>query len=115
MAIGTILAQSRPSDTTAASAYSPSTNTIRAEITLIVVCNTSGSAAKFRVFIDEDGTTYDESTALFWDINVPADTTVEVLDRHSSYWMTKSASNLAVRTDTASAFTFTVFGMEHEV
>lgn len=113
--IGTILAQSRPANTTAASAYSPPTNNIRAEITLIVVCNTSGSSAKFRIFIDDDGTTYDESTALFWDIDVPVDTTVEILDHHSSYWMTKSVGNLAVRTDTANAFTFTVFGMEHEV
>lgn len=113
--IGTILAQSRPANTTATSFYSPPNNTVRTEITLVTVCNTSGAPAKFRIFIDDDGTTYDETTALFWDIDVPADTTVEILDNESSWWMTNSAGNLAGRTDTANAFTFTVFGMEHQV
>ena len=113
--IGTILAQARPSTTDPTSIYSPSSNSAKTEITLVTVCNTSGGAAAFRVFIDNDGTTYDESTALFWDTPVNADTTVEILDHHSSWWMTDESGNLAVRTDTANAFTFTVFGMEHEV
>ncbi|MGI9405865.1 MAG: hypothetical protein ACR2O4_05800 [Hyphomicrobiaceae bacterium] len=115
MMIGTILAQSRPANTTAVSAYSPPNDTVRTEITLVTVCNTSGASAKYRIFIDDDGTTYDETTALFWDIAVAADTSVEILLHSKSWWMTNSSGNLAVRTDTASAFTFTVFGMEHQV
>lgn len=113
--IATILAQSRPANDTAVSVYSPPNDTVRAEITLVVVCNTSGGVAAFRIFLDDDGTTYDESTALFWDISVAADTTVEILLHNKSWWMTNSAGNLAVRTDTASAFTFTVFGAEDAV
>lgn len=106
--IGTTLGQSRPGNTTAVSIYSPNA-AAHARITSMVVCNTASTTQKFRIFLDHDGTTYDETTALFWDIVVPTDTTVEV---KGDWWMTKAAGNLAVRTDSASAFTFTVFGSE---
>ncbi len=109
--IGTTLGQLRPGDTNAVSIYSPPSTT-QAQITRIVVCHTAASTSKFRIFLDHDGTTYDETTALFWDIVVPTDTTVEI---DGDWWMTDSAGNLAVRTDSASAFTFTVFGAEHQV
>ena len=104
----TILAQSRPGNTTAVSVYSPpaSNNT---EIKYIIVCNTSGASQKFRIFLDNDGTTYDETTALFWDVPVPSDATLQI---EAGWAMDKAAGNLAVRTDSASAFTFTVFGAE---
>jgi hypothetical protein len=109
--IGTTLGQLRPGNTTAVSVYSPPSTT-QAQITKIVVCNTAATTQKFRIFLDHDGTTYDETTALFWDIVTPTDTTVEI---DGDWWMTDSAGNLAVRTDSASAFTFTVFGAEHQV
>lgn len=111
MMTGTTLAQSRPSDTNATSVYSPLAST-QTQITRIVVCNTAATSQKFRIFLDHDGTTYDESTALFWDITVPTETTVEI---KGDWWMTDSAGNLAVRSDLANAFTFTVFGAEHGV
>ncbi len=111
MITGTTLAQVRPGNTTAVSVYSPP-NTVQAQITRVVVCNTASTTRKFRIFLDHDGTTYDETTALFWDIVVPTDTTVEI---DGDWWLTDSAGNLAVKTDSASAFTFTVFGAEHQV
>ena len=110
MEIGTVLGQSRPSDTTAASIYSPPVNAA-AKITRIVVCNTAATSQTFRIFLDHDGTTYDENTALFWDIVTPTDTTVEI---EGDWFMTDDSGNLAVRSDLASAFTFTVFGMENQ-
>ena len=101
------LGQLRPANTTAASLYSPSSgNTI---IKSVVICNTSGAAATFRIFVDDDGTTYDETTALYWDTDIAVDTTVQI----DTFWsMNNSSGNLAVRTDTANALTFTAFGAE---
>jgi hypothetical protein len=102
------LGQARPSDTTATSLYSPAAN-VTAIIKSIYICNTTASSADFRVFVDDDGTTYDESTALFWDVSLAANTSME-LDTFIS--MNNSSGNIAVRTDTANALTFTAFGAE---
>jgi hypothetical protein len=100
------LGQLRPANTTAASLVSPATRQ-RAIVTSIHVCNTTASSADFRIFIDEDGTTYDQTTALYYDVNVPANSTVLIDD---IVLPVPSTGNLAVRTDTNSAFTFTAYG-----
>lgn len=102
------LGQLRPANTTAASLYSPAASTTTIVYT-VAVCNTSGASAKYRIFHDDNGTTYDETTALFWDIAIAADTT-DVVEIKIS--MDDSTGNLAVRTDTASALTFTAYGVE---
>lgn len=102
------LGQLRPANTTAVSIYSPGAST-EAIIHNIVICNTSGALAKYRLFVDDDGTTYDETTALAWDISVPADTT-DIFEVKIT--MNDATGNLAVRTDTNDAFTFTVIGEE---
>jgi hypothetical protein len=102
------LGQLRPTDTTAASLYSPGVG-VTAIIKSIVICNQTSSSAKFRIFLDDDGTTYDESTALFFDITIAANSTDQI---DTFYAMNNSAGNLAVRTDTNSAITFTCFGAE---
>ena len=63
------LGQATPANTTAVSIYSPASLTTGVAKSLIV-CNTSAASAKFRFFADADGTTYDESTAIFWDVEV---------------------------------------------
>ena len=104
---GQQLAQSRPSSTTAASIYAPRSQ-FRIEIRKFVICNTSGSAATFRIFHDDNGTTYDETTALFWDSAIAADTTVTV---EEEFWMIgRSQGNIAVRTSVNNALTFTLYG-----
>lgn len=102
------LGQLRPANTTAASLYSPGAG-VTTIIASVVVCNTTGTSAKFRVFLDDDGTTYDETTALFYDVDIEANTTVQV---DTFYAMNNSSGNLAVRTDTNDALTFTCFGAE---
>jgi len=100
------LGQLRPANTTAASLYSPGASEI-AVIKTIVICNVTASPAAFRIFIDDNGTTYDQTTALFYDTQIAANTTVHV---DTFYAMNDSTGNLAVRTDTADALNFTAFG-----
>lgn len=102
------LGQLRPANTTAASIYSPGTG-VTAIIKTIVICETAGTGATARVFVDDDGTTYDESTALFWDVPIPANSTITLTELIA---MDDENGNLAVRTDTANALTFTAFGAE---
>lgn len=106
------LGQLRPANTTAASLYSPSSG-VQTVVKSIVVSNSSGSNAACRIFVDDDGTTYDETTQIVWDVTISSASsplTIEI-----NICMNNSSGNLAVRTDTASALTFTAFGMEYVV
>lgn len=102
------LAQSRPGVTSAASIYSPGAST-ETTIKAIVICNTTASSAAFSIYIDDNGTTYDQTTALFYSSSIGANETVFV---DTFLCMNDSTGNFAVQTDTASALTFTVFGAE---
>jgi hypothetical protein len=102
------LGQLRPANTTAASLYSPPALTT-AIIKGLTICNTTALVASFRIFIDDDGTTYDESTALFFDAEIVGNVTVSVTGFKA---MNNASGNFAVRTDTANALTFTLFGAE---
>ena len=104
------LGQLRPGDTNAASLYSPPTGIVSTQVTTLIICNTSSSAATYRVFLDIDGTTYDQTTALFYDISLPAYTTDSI--EPNGMFMNNSAGNLAVRSGTTSALTFTAYGIE---
>lgn len=104
---GSQLAQSRPSDTNAVSVLSPTGSQIF-EVMTIYIANNTGSARKFRLFHDEDGTTYDENTAIYYDKTVDANDTLKLTD--CGIWLRNENGNLAVRTDSADALTFTVFG-----
>jgi hypothetical protein len=91
---------------TAESAYSPGASET-AIIKSITVCNNTGSADSYSIFLDDDGTTYSEETCLFFDQAIAANET-HIL---SVYWpMNNSAGNLAVEAATTDAVTFTVFG-----
>jgi hypothetical protein len=107
---GSVLGQLRPANTTAASVYSPAAST-EAQITAITVCNTSGAAATMRIFLDDNGTTYDQTTALYYDVPVAADDTVSIFFERGIF-MNDATGNLAVRTSVADALTFTVWGLE---
>ncbi len=102
------LAQARENSTNAVSVYSPGASET-AVIKLIEVVNTSGAAATVRLFMDNDGTTYDESTAIggVWDTDVPVNGGLE-WDGFRA--MNNSAGNLAYRSSVANALTITVHG-----
>jgi len=102
------LGQARENSTNAVSVYSPgaSTTTI---IKTIFICNTSGAAATYRLFVDDDGTTYDETTAIAWDQSLPADSSIEL---NTFISMNDSNGNFAYRSSVANAITITLFGAE---
>ena len=102
------LGQAREDSTNAVSVYSPGSG-VTAVIKSIILCNTTGTDETFRVFLDDNGTTYDQSTALFYDVPIEANTTVE-LDSYIP--MNNSSGNLAYRSSTANAITITVSGSE---
>ena len=111
---GSQLGQLRPANTTAASIYSPAAS-IETQITSITICNTSASIANFRIFLDDNGTTYDQTTAMYYDPpgQIQAGDTVTFTDL--KWLMNDSTGNLAVRTSVANSLTFTVFGFEKDV
>ena len=104
------LAQSRPANTTAVSIISmDSVDYSRVDIHSIIVCNTTSSAATFRIFHDEDGSTYDETTALFYDSDVLANETISI-EFDNPIVMREETANLAVRSSSGDAITYTVYG-----
>lgn len=105
------LGQLRPANTTAASLYTLPANT-RTKVESIIICNQSGGAVTFRLFHDVDGTTYDATTALLYDIVLDSDTTVSF--DPANLWLENTSGNIAVRTSSNSAITFTMYGQEHQ-
>ena len=105
-----ILAQVQ-GQSTIASAYSPAEG-VRALIFQIHVANTSGAAKDYQICIDDDGSTYDASTAIAW--NVPlVDGKKETIDfGEKGLPLNEAAGNIAVMSETNDAHTFTIVGEE---
>ena len=109
---GSQLAQIRPS----ASASTALVTTLRTEVTQIVVCNTTSSPATFSIYHDDDGTTYDATTALFFSAPIEGNTTVQVIsDAIGSGLMMKRGAALGVKSSVNLALTYTVYGVTEEV
>lgn len=102
--------QLRPADTVPASIYSPPVG-VTATIQSIIVTNNTLSATNFRIFLDDDGTTFDQSTALFYDEPIPVGRAIVL---RIDLPMSKASGNLGVRAAVANALTFTVHGEEKE-
>ena len=102
------LAQARENSTNAVSVDSPGANTT-AIIKNIIICNTTASAVNVRLFMDNDGTTYDQSTALLYDTPVGANFFIEL---EGFYPMNNASGNFAYRSAIVNALTITVFGSE---
>jgi hypothetical protein len=100
------LGQITPSNTTATSIYSPGASET-AFVKTVFVCNTGTSIVKYRLFHDDNGTTYGDATALAYDIELDPGRT-HVWD--VNILMNDSTGNLAGRTDTANDITFTAYG-----
>ena len=105
------LGQVRPADTTPLELYSP-TNRDRCVVHNIIICNTTSSSTTYRIFVDEDGTTADETTAIAFDIAIPGNTTDMWQAR---IYMNDPAGRLSVATGTGSALTFTANGEDGSV
>lgn len=103
------LGQARENSTSAVSVVTPPTGH-KHKIETIILCNQSGAAATFRIFFDNDGTTYDQTTALYYDADLPADSTLTITFDKGLYL--NNGGNLAYRSSVANAITITVFGEE---
>ena len=103
------LGQLRPANTTAASIYQTPAVTITI-ITSVTIANTTTTPATFRIFHDDNGSTYDETTALAY--NVQCDANSIIVINKPGWCMNDASGNLAVRSGTASALTFTIYGTQ---
>lgn len=101
----TQLAQAREATTNAVSIYqSGVSETVQI---FAKFANVSSAPALLRVFHDQTGTTYDQSTALLYDFKLlPGD--IFELDH---VFINNPSGNLAYRSSVASAITATVYGV----
>ena len=102
------LGQTIPGDTNVASIYSPADGVV-AIVKQLIITEVAGGTPAFRIFLDDDGSTYSTATALFYDVSLSANETKVI-----PVWlpMNNSNGNLAVRTSVASQINFTAHGVE---
>ena len=109
--ISRLLAQYRPSGTSAVTAYTKPANKL-ITVTHMIMCNTTAGAINVSVFYDSDGTTYDQTTALYYTYVLAANDTMFIdLD------MTLEIANgtIGVQISSANAVTFSIFGQVREL
>lgn len=111
-ASGFQVAQSRPSGTTATSVY---TAPIVTEITRIIICNTTGTAANYSLYHDDDGSTFDATTALYETVSLAANSTVDISAELGAGLMVSKDGQIGVKTGTANALTFTIYGVTGDI
>ena len=102
------LGQSRPSGTVAASIYSPPADTT-AIIKTIIIANVGSGSVDASLFCDDDGTTYDESTAIYWEVSIANGNTTII---NTYICMDDASGNFAIQSSIGNDLTFTIFGVE---
>jgi hypothetical protein len=82
------------------------------EILEFVVCNTSNASRWFSIWIDTDGSTYDNTTKLFHEVSISGNTTLVIPVKQ---WMNHPLGNIAAQAQNNSDITLTISGIEHDV
>lgn len=100
------LGQTTSQTAVASSIYSPGASETCIVRTIYVTNLTAGNLT-FSIFCDNDGSTYNEFTALFWKSNIGANTTQEI---NTFIAMNNASGNLAVSASAVNSITFTAFG-----
>ena len=110
---GALLAQVRPSVTSAVLGFAAQ---LRTEITLIVISNTTASAVNFSLYHDDNGTTYDQTTALYYAVQVAANSTelIQIASPNAGILLS-SGGNLGVQSSTANALNFSIYGVTNRI
>jgi len=108
MATSLITAQA-VATTSAVSIYSPAAST-ETEIQQFTICNITAGAVTISIFKDNDGTTYDATTALLYEVSIPAKSVVIMDEQRSN--MNNSAGNIAIQAGANSSITITLDGIE---
>lgn len=115
LAVGGLVGQIAPTDTSAVTAYEQELLPVL-EVTSICVCNTTGTAATFRLFHDVGGSTYAASNALYYDKSVPANDSIWIRAESMGAGISLAKGDtLGVRSGTANALTFSVYGAGAQV
>ena len=105
------LVQTRPAGTAAVSAIlKPKRRKL--VIKNITICNTTGSSANYSLYLDRNGTTYTEVTALYFNAALAANTTAFIEYNNGLPFDPDAQGNFAVQTSTGNALTFTIDGIE---
>lgn len=99
------LAQTRPSDTLAASALTGALY----DVDLIIVTSTTANDTVFSIYHDDDGSTYSEATALYYQAPISSKD-VAYVAFEVPIPLSNIAGNLAVQSGEASGITFTIYG-----
>ena len=101
------LGQVHPADTANTTVYTAPASTTT-DITAIRICNTDTSDHAIRLFLVPSGGSAGIATALYYDMNVPANSTLADDGKH----ILDTADLLSFRSDTASKLTCTISGFE---
>lgn len=112
-AAGIQLAQIQlPPHATPGTIFSPPDTGDDFEVTLIMFCNPSDEARTVRLFHDDDGTTFAESTALLWDLSVGVgETYIFNASTLNGGIAVSSAGALGASCDSDGLITATVYGV----
>lgn len=114
-AVKTVLGQSRPAGTSAVSLYTVASK-VQAELLCLFIANTTGSAATYSVYVHNTGTTWDQTTAIAYDLPIPANSTATVnFSDGGGFPLIVSGGSIGIKTGTGNALTFTLIGNERKV
>lgn len=102
-----ILGQARPTNTSVADLYTVPANG-QVVISTITVANTTTADAAFDIYARINGAAADQASALAYGVTVKANTTATMTLGITA----DSADVISVKSGTASAITFTAFGLE---
>lgn len=103
------LGQGRYNNTTNNTAYTVPASTT-AQLTSIRVCNTTSSAITVRLFVTPSGGTVDQSSAIVYDFNVPANDYHEFIEKPI---ILEASGTVSLQNSVANAATITVSGYEY--
>ena len=108
-ASASLLAQLQPSGTASTAAY---TATLRTEITRVVVCNVTASAAVWDLYHDDAAAGLASGNALVYGKSLAANTyEVPVEARDGNGIVLSAGGKVGVRSGTGSAITFSIYGV----
>lgn len=107
-----VLGQIRPLSSGTFNIYSPSgTGNVRAINLLMVVTHLLNFGSPvIRIFHDDDGTTYDESTALYWDY--PMEPAVPSTIKFPLGPISNPAGSIGIRSNVGGGIIYTLYGEE---
>ena len=103
------LGRTFPTNTTQSLLYTTPNNGSNTRLTSVIVTKVINAAATFDIYINP-GTTFDKTTAIFYQIEMKADKRVEIIEFNSGLGLGVKNNQVYVRSNTASAFNFNAFG-----